>query len=742
MPVDICKQIILTDPVHGCVTCSAIEHAVLNRLEFNRLHHIRQGSLLYRTFPGSNVSRFEHSIGTMRLAGEYLFNAICNSDLQTVDRFIREVSKEIEKWAKHVADDGGASAQEQISEEELTYYKDCVFEAPLPNVPLYVGRTPANLLLPGDMLAVSDTVGGEQATDEGAMPGDAAAEDAWRRRQIWSYYAVFQAVRLAGMLHDVGHLPYSHVLENAMERLYNVATDDHADENGEWGPVYKSYRQAMDEYFANRPGHVAFHEQLGQKVCSDILRGALPEIESKNTDTKYGHFLGAVRYLTKGILKSREDENSIFSDLHRIVAGTLDVDRMDYCLRDVQATQGNRDTHAYGRMLASLRMQYAALDERDAHGQADTGGRKDGDERCLFCISTKGVEEAENLLQRRFDIFANLNYHHRVHRLEILMERVLALIGEEELRGDKDLPKEESGALPLQFASIWQLAPDIAKPISTGHLVLQLDDSWLDTVLNRAYFTRFGKKDKTRRSGRGSKRLADPHNDPIWNMFDELVTSTKRYHSLIKRADGFRSFDEEFYRHLVGMSDDSAEAKVILDAVQASVPLRADTSPNPANRVLPYDALRRAGCFSYPIVLRHLGISCRNSSSFYAELEDRMRTAIEPLGVIDCIIADSTFSLGISDESVAYVCDNGGAPRKLQEYSGIVENLRQNADHRPQFHFYYLPAWDAVYKEQKHVDRDALLDGLAQTAASLLCERQAAQSVTMDSAGCHELVRA
>lgn len=60
---------IIRDPVHGYVGITDIELKILDCPYFQRLRYIKQNSMVYLTYPSASHSRFEHSLGTMHLAG-------------------------------------------------------------------------------------------------------------------------------------------------------------------------------------------------------------------------------------------------------------------------------------------------------------------------------------------------------------------------------------------------------------------------------------------------------------------------------------------------------------------------------------------------------------------------------------------------------------------------------------------------------------------------------------------------
>ena len=60
---------VIHDPVHGTIRLSRFEEALIQTPQFQRLRGIEQLAMAYFAYPGANHTRFEHSIGTMHMAG-------------------------------------------------------------------------------------------------------------------------------------------------------------------------------------------------------------------------------------------------------------------------------------------------------------------------------------------------------------------------------------------------------------------------------------------------------------------------------------------------------------------------------------------------------------------------------------------------------------------------------------------------------------------------------------------------
>src|ERR1051326_8043079 len=59
----------ITDPIHKHIRFTKVEHDILDNQMFQRLRRIRQLAGAHLIYPSAQHSRFEHSLGTMHIAG-------------------------------------------------------------------------------------------------------------------------------------------------------------------------------------------------------------------------------------------------------------------------------------------------------------------------------------------------------------------------------------------------------------------------------------------------------------------------------------------------------------------------------------------------------------------------------------------------------------------------------------------------------------------------------------------------
>ena len=636
----------IVDVIHGSIMCSGIEREIIGNPFFNRLHKVHQSSLVFLTYPSNKVMRFEHSIGTMHLAGQFFFKSVCNTPSEELEKFFQEINAEIVNWNSNVE----SGDLQYIDDSTLSDYADSnILEAPIPENQLYFQNTPANLI----------------------------------SKYRFAYYVVFQSIRLSGMLHDVGHLPYSHILEHALNLLYHKVLNVDAEKRNE---AHNHFIDTISKYCTS--DDFAIHEELGKHFVDKIFSNIVKELPTKEDNTRY--FLAAVIYFTKKILCSQNGENTIFSDLHRIVAGTIDCDRMDYCCRDMFFSGISKELPNYSRIFNTIRMKYRDTEKSSLADDDDAPPLR---QRCFFTPSTKAVGQIENLLQRRWDIYSTINFHHRVHKHELLLENAIAELGLQEMEsGEK--PETIKNVLPLKVSSIWQLISQMNRSSPIEYVALQLDDSWLDTLLKHKYFDQYAESFLSR------KKHA---NDPNWNRLDELISSKKHYYSLLKRSDDFRQFDELLYDVLKKNPCSVVSNVIDLDKTGSYTGF-----------------LNQEGEFLFNRIVRIIAPSKDLREKLFMSLKTALHIHIkeeESLNIVDCFLSDCTFSSGIRQSDPLYIISSKNEVKPFFHYTSLCDDLVKKRNLLPSFHLYYLPAYDLSSSRYLSADTDRFLQLLAQSIA-------------------------
>ncbi len=183
-----------------------------------------------------------------------------------------------------------------------------------------------------------------------------------------------QKLRLAALLHDVGHYPLSHTTESV---FYQVANDKKAsDQFEETDPVQPSHQTALNEMVSVGKIEEVSHEELSKKIVS------------KRKDIK--DILETAEYDPDEIGKiitSEEGSNKLHSQL---IHSTLDADRIDFLLRDSHFCGVS-----YGRVDINFIISNLRYDKISS----------------MFAVDDKAIPAFEHYLLGRYFMYNNVYYH-------------------------------------------------------------------------------------------------------------------------------------------------------------------------------------------------------------------------------------------------------------------------------------------------------------------------------------------
>ena len=421
----------ISDNIHGSIPFSSlIEKSILADPLFNRLQGIKQNSTAYKTYPSLENSRFSHSLGVMHLASQIFYNSILNGDNETVKLFIGSFKNylysvikstksilTISSFLDHMFVRLGHKVTE-VSSELLQIKISNVSENKIDIFSKYFDN---------DNIFSSCNI--DYLDDE--------------ERNV--FFILLQAIRLCALFHDLGHPPFSHAIEFAVQDFHrkNLTKENEVGiDQKDFFRIIHYYRYALDEMgFAElKPFHESVSIIFIQNILNNLIASSWENDVNKNDNDRilFIFYLFIIRSMTLSInlgVPLQLDENGmlIFNDkvgnaafnnladsflaLKRIISDDIDADRLDYVMRDGQNSGFSAHTFNLSRIISNFTL---CKENEDYH----------------FLTSIRSLNDTEKFLRERLAIYRYIVFHHNVVKTDLILSKIIEYVFRLSIFGD------------------------------------------------------------------------------------------------------------------------------------------------------------------------------------------------------------------------------------------------------------------------------------------------------------------
>lgn len=474
------RQIYIADTNHGTILLSDCEKEVISTKLFNRLHHVSQNSTAYLTFPTNRTKRFEHSIGTMKLCGDIFYNAICNTSEDIIELLFTNIKNIIDNIVDNEILENDDKYRAILGDSKLRNKGEelkSLEKYSLNNI-FYNRFVPQNLKKEYELL----------------------------------YVILFQSIRLCGLLHDIGHPPFSHVTEHSINKIYRSLLEK---DKALLTSREKQYLEIIKDYDSG-DGDFQLHEKMGIKMTKKlfsqiIFSGDMNHLKLTFEEKK---FKILVFELTKSILLEKEGLES----LHNIISGTIDGDRLDYVNRDIENSGIDNGRIEYDRLISSCK--FSKLKIHDA-------------EKIEVVYYSKTINTIEDFFTKRWYLYKTIISHHRVSKTDTILQNCVEMIIGNYLSDTTLATELENNILPDNISGLWLAIRFAHSNTEYFDSLIQWDDNWLITVLKKHYFRDYYEKEMS-----------------VSYMLEEFLSNKKNYYSVIKNNNDFIFFSCAFKNNI------------------------------------------------------------------------------------------------------------------------------------------------------------------------------------------------
>jgi HD superfamily phosphohydrolase len=274
------------------------------------------------------------------------------------------------------------------------------------------------------------------------------------KAQADSFTIILQAVRLVSLLHDVGHLPFSHQIENALKNVYTHINESsrHKSKEEAFVQLYKKVTQEEKK---------VLHEAIGDDLIDMLFDYELPHLLQNQNDEDY---IKLVHKLVRLILDEKVYAGFDFAVLHKITSGTVDADRLDYINRDMVSSGyiGGPNDH--------LRITKHTVLVKDKEGYD-------------ISFLDMGLIDIEHMLEMRFNLYKKIIYNFGIAKTDALLENVVLYLSKKYFKSQKNASVSAIDSISMLWTVLQE--KNTQKKLD---IISMLDENWLISLFKKEYF--------------------------------------------------------------------------------------------------------------------------------------------------------------------------------------------------------------------------------------------------------------
>lgn len=218
-----------------------------------------------------------------------------------------------------------------------------------------------------------------------------------------------EIARLAALLHDLGHLPFSHTTEEALHSIIKEC-----EEKG-FSTRACSVADAVKKDLPGAESDLKIHEIYTLrfvKELSKIVEGENPELSLKLRAA-----MNAIKGSQRRLSASDIEELGLREEASRLISRLLsheifDVDRVDYLVRDARYTGVVYGYIDLDRLIEGLDIE-------------------PNEDEIEVMVSPKAIPSIEDVFDARFKMYRTVYFHHKILAIQLAVAKTLELMLEE-----------------------------------------------------------------------------------------------------------------------------------------------------------------------------------------------------------------------------------------------------------------------------------------------------------------------